>query len=1128
MASSFLSRFIRCFLPDQHRAPRSWIRSARQHSRSTRKYRRTELLEDRLLLTSGVTEILQYTGGYSVPAVGLEIEIGGYEAGNPTGGSDDDGFDQIRVLSGDTNLTTGILDIRLVNNFVPNIGDRFNFLQTIGGTPVTTTFPLASGMFSFPSGDRYFDIVSDGSGGLTLEVKGFLNGLSMVPQAADRDALGRFLGNYFTAPSFTYTGIMSVAGLAEISGSFTMAQSGGETLAVGTGLTASMTGDSSGLTVANAAFGLVVSEDGNYALEASGDASLNALPGVSLSGLLSLERNSNTSTVTRTINVNGTTSTIDVPASARQFTGNNVTLTVGEYAAIQGNFAFDQASGNLRGVATAVSGSLTAGTVSAGLTTGTLALVATPQDKLALEAEGTFSLSATGVSSVSASLARLRYNSTNTAWTGHSITIGSTTAAFADLPQSQSLRVLSVHGLSARLGNFATITGNASIQSDSAELQAVLTNASATVTAGTASAGVSASSAALAIDATGSRQFYAAGSFQLNVDDIGGVTGSATAAQNTFNSARTARSITVDGTTVSLPAMTASSQSLTATAQFTVENFVTASGNLVVDSGTQTLTLHDGSTLNADVLTIGGSNLTAFAGLNGPATAPDAAGISLNQVKFGVVAAVDPAIPGRRWLAGIATAHSISAVNLSDTTLQSSNLALSINRPDNSGTLINYAASPVSITTAATDSITLNVASSEGSHASASGNVSGNIAGFADTSGNFKIKRAVSNSVARLHVGATNLQAFIGNNAGTDSAQGLQISNGTLGMVVVAGTSGQPARYAVTGSGHAATIGLTDLTLSGTMELKAQRFGASIDEIISVGSGTVRVRHDEAVNSTRLTGSTTLGTPVADLSGSFTVESAGTSPNRRLLLAAGSVTGFAGNARGTASTADDSGVQFTGGNLVAVINSTGTWALDASGSAGVTGITGIALTGSFAATKNTTGADINETFSVGGATRTLSVPKDASNFGGTATFSAENAVYITGTMAVEKKNATITLADGSTVQTTAVQMGGSVLTGFAGLNAAPGNSDQTGLSLSNLSFGYTLATPADSQSGSDLRTWSALKATVGAAALVGVDIATASVSNLTLNMNRAGGTLNGTAATATADFEAAPLANTVG
>ncbi|MFN9050343.1 MAG: hypothetical protein ACK5YC_19625, partial [Planctomyces sp.] len=68
-----------------------------------------------------------------------------------------------------------------------------------------------------------------------------------------------------------------------------------------------------------------------------------------------------------------------------------------------------------------------------------------------------------------------------------------------------------------------------------------------------------------------------------------------------------------------------------------------------------------------------------------------------------------------------------------------------------------------------------------------------------------------------------------------------------------------------------------------------------------------------------------------------------------------------------------------------VINPNGTWAIDASGSAGVTGITGVALTGTIAATKNTTGTDVNESFSDGGTTRPLAVPTAASSSAGHAT-----------------------------------------------------------------------------------------------------------------------------------------------
>ncbi|MGV2333130.1 MAG UNVERIFIED_CONTAM: hypothetical protein LVR18_03035 [Planctomycetaceae bacterium] len=94
--------------------------------------------------------------------------------------------------------------------------------------------------------------------------------------------------------------------------------------------------------------------------------------------------------------------------------------------------------------------------------------------------------------------------------------------------------------------------------------------------------------------------------------NIGSVSGTATAAQNTFTSAKSSRSVTIDGTTVSLPAMPASSQSLTAAGQFTVDNFITVSGSLVIDSSAQSLTLSDGSTVNADLLKIGGSGLTGL------------------------------------------------------------------------------------------------------------------------------------------------------------------------------------------------------------------------------------------------------------------------------------------------------------------------------------------------------------------------------------------------------------------------------------------------------------------------------------------------------------------------------------
>jgi hypothetical protein len=444
------------------------------------------------MLTSGLTEIQTLSSGYTVPATGLEIEIGGYTPGNPAGGNDIDGFDQVKVLAGTTNLSTGYLDVKLVNNFVPNIGDRFNFLQVDASTPVTTTFPLATGLFSFPTGDRYFDIVSDGNGGLTLEVKGFLGGLSFAPPANIMDGFGRFLGTYFAEPSFSYTGNLSVAGLADVSGTFLMTQEAGETLVVGTNATATASSEPTGLRVNAASFGLVVNSTGNYALEATGTAAISDFAGLSLAGNLSLERNTTGAAVTRTLTVNSTSTSISVASDANQFAGDNLTLGVGGFSTITGNFALKQQSGSLRGTASNVVGSLTSGSASVGVTDGTLGFVATADDKLALEATGALTLNASGISGATAQTTRLRYNDTNAAWTGTSIAVADKSYTFADLPQSSSLQLLSATGISASLANFVTLSGNAAFQRTSQELQAVLTGASAVLAAGSATAGVSA------------------------------------------------------------------------------------------------------------------------------------------------------------------------------------------------------------------------------------------------------------------------------------------------------------------------------------------------------------------------------------------------------------------------------------------------------------------------------------------------------------------------------------------------------------------------------------------------------------------------------------------------------------
>ena len=224
----------------------------------------------------------------------------------------------------------------------------------------------------------------------------------------------------------------------------------------------------------------------------------------------------------------------------------DLTLAVSTYADLTGNFSFDQNAGNLRGIGSGITAQMAVGSSSVGLTSASLGLIATPSDTLALESQGVFSLSAAGISNISADSARLRYNNTNQAWSGSSLSIGDQTWTFTNLPQSDSLKVLSASNMVARLADSVTLSGNAGFQLTGSELQAVVTNGSALLNAGSVNAGVSAATAALVIDGSGNRQLYAAGNFSVSATGVTEVSGTATARQNTATSATTAKSITVE------------------------------------------------------------------------------------------------------------------------------------------------------------------------------------------------------------------------------------------------------------------------------------------------------------------------------------------------------------------------------------------------------------------------------------------------------------------------------------------------------------------------------------------------------------------------------------------------------
>ncbi|MGV2333103.1 MAG UNVERIFIED_CONTAM: hypothetical protein LVR18_02900 [Planctomycetaceae bacterium] len=115
--------------------------------------------------------------------------------------------------------------------------------------------------------------------------------------------------------------------------------------------------------------------------------------------------------------------------------------------------------------------------------------------------------------------------------------------------------------------------------------------------------------------------------------------------------------------------------------------------------------------------------------------------------------------------------------------------------------------------------------------------------------------------------------------SGTPKAQhstaddiGVRFSGGSL-----VGYIAPDSTYAFDASGTAAIVGVSDLTLTGTLSAQKNTTGANVSKSITVAGVTRTLT--VAANASRVGGSVTLITPVASLSADFAVETTGTSPN---------------------------------------------------------------------------------------------------------------------------------------------------------------------------------------------------------------------------------------------------------
>ncbi|NBO66315.1 MAG: hypothetical protein EBU88_15970, partial [Acidobacteria bacterium] len=241
-----------------------------------------------------------------------------------------------------------------------------------------------------------------------------------------------------------------------------------------------------------------------------------------------------------------------------------------------------------------------------------------------------------------------------------------------------------------------------------------------------------------------------------------------------------------DGSTVNIshPGSSGALLKVAANATVGIADFFSVSGNFGIQSSTRSVTLSDGSSVDAQILTIGGTNVSGFAGVNGGTA--NAAGLSLTGVDFGFATAVDLLNGDRRWNTLQATAATVAALGIPDVTISGSNLAVSINRPDLNGVVASYSGTPLSVPLGGGQNYQINLNGATGALLEASGTLTVTVNDFFHVTGSFALRRAAANvtladgttaDVTLLTLGIDGGTAFVGLAGGTADAAGLTITN---------------------------------------------------------------------------------------------------------------------------------------------------------------------------------------------------------------------------------------------------------------------------------------------------------------------------------------------------------------
>ncbi|TAN47733.1 MAG: LEPR-XLL domain-containing protein, partial [Methylococcaceae bacterium] len=355
------------------------------------------------------------------------------------------------------------------------------------------------------------------------------------------------------------------------------------------------------------------------------------------------------------------------------------------------------------------------------------------------------------------------------------------------------------------------------------------------------------------------------------------------------------------------------------------------------------------------------------------------------------------------------------------------------------------------------------------------------IAGLIQLAGNFTVEQRSAGGSSRLWIGAQQVEAFVGVGGGSDDALGVKLSDGQLGLLLERSTvnSVTANRYALIASGTLALQGISQVSLSGTLQVEVNTLGRAVDE--NVFGVDLLFEDGDAVKRLQATDVDADLGGFAQLSGNLYIEKkvdAG-SGDSRLVFTMAEVSAFIGTGGGSAGAVGAQVSELSGG-FILYQGTTSTYALDASGSIALLGVPGLSAQGTVRVAVNTTGRALNETL-LGGAQLAFDNGNKLKRLEATGlALALANLAELSGDFSIEKTSYLETDADGNSIKHTELRIAATGVDAFLGSIATDAGQSKTGLQLSAGRLAMILYKTAGESAGYALNA-------AGAASLLNVD-----------------------------------------